>query len=376
MNVIFGAAVMGRITLRAARAQGIEIECFADDFIGGKVLDTDVINPSALLDKKATFYLTSPNIGDMISRLTSLGFHDLRSCGDILRGTDMDHLEQDAQYSPEHQKYLVRTCLHQHQNYAQPERLTVQSVDLMVTEKCSMKCKDCSNLMQFYEKPEDAEVPAMCGMVDDLCAVMDEIYEVRVIGGEPFMHREVHRIVEHLNDEPKIKRVSIFTNATILPRDWKPFEHQKVRFFITEYDQSRKLSEMISGLVERGIAYVSERANGWTDCSPLDKNNRGKAANEALWGKCCAKNLATLADGRLYRCPFSANAFKLGAVPDYKDDYLTLPASRAEVKAFLREKKMIETCDHCAGRSYDAPEITPAIQTKKPLVYRKYPNGA
>lgn len=370
MNAIFGAAVIGRITLRAARALGMDIACFADSFITGDVMGLPVVRPETL--ENATFYCTSPNIDDMVVQLKDAGFTDIRSCGEILRKVRLEDLEADSQYSVEHQRYLVRTCLHQHENYAQPERLTVQSVDLIVTEKCSMKCKDCSNLMQFYEKPEDAEVPDMIRMVDELCREMDEIYEVRVIGGEPFMHREVHRVVEHLTAQPKIAKVSIFTNATILPRDWAPFEHPKVRFFITEYDQSRKLNAMIAELEQRRIAYVSERANGWTDCSPLDKNNRGREANEALWKACCAKNLATLADGRLYRCPFAANAFKLRAVPDYKDDYLELPAARGQIAAFLREKTMLETCDHCAGRSYDAPEIVPGIQVKKPLVYHKW----
>ena len=35
--------------------------------------------------------------------------------------------------------------------------LKVDSIDLMLTEKCSLKCKDCSNLMQFYAKPVDED---------------------------------------------------------------------------------------------------------------------------------------------------------------------------------------------------------------------------
>ena len=32
------------------------------------------------------------------------------------------------------------------------ESLHLKCIDIVVTEKCSMKCKDCSNLMQYYER--------------------------------------------------------------------------------------------------------------------------------------------------------------------------------------------------------------------------------
>ena len=301
----------------------------------------------------------------------------------MLRDFDVSGIEFESvngsnaqsRYTTEHVKYLIRTVLHHHDNYLHPERLTVPSMDLMITERCSMKCMDCSNLMQYYEHPENADVAAMLGWLDALHARMDEIYEYRVIGGEPFMHKELHTVVSHICAQPKVRQVSIFTNATILPREnqWAAFTHPKVRFYITEYDLSRQLAPLRAALDARGIAYVSERANGWTDCASLKKHDRTQAENEALWTACCAKNLATLADGRLYRCPFAANAAKLRAVPDYREDYLMVEnAGREEVRAFLRDKTMISTCDHCNGRSYGDAVITPALQTKVPLKYVKY----
>ena len=47
-------------------------------------------------------------------------------------------------------------------------------------------------------------------------------------------------------------------------------------------------------------------------------------------------------------------------------------ASREELRAFLRGKTYIETCDHCNGRSYADPEIVPGIQTKVPLKYKRF----
>lgn len=376
--IIFGASTLGEATLHACRAKSISVECFVDHRIEGPVLGEEVLPLGEAVRRfpNSGFYLTTPNIEDMIAPLEGRPW---KSCGEVLQGFDTGSYDIKP-YSPEHVKYLIRTALHHHQNYLQPERLTVQSVDLMITEKCSMKCRDCSNLMQYYEHPENAEMGQMLAMIDGLCDKMDEIYEFRVIGGEPFMHKELHTVVAHVCAKPNVRKVSIFTNATIVPKghQWLALEHEKVYFFITDYDElSRNIRPLVAELTMRGIAYVNEKANGWTDCASLEKHNRTKEGNEAIWRECCAKNLATLADGRLYRCPFAANAAKLQAVPDYKEDYLEVAqVSKEEVKRFLRDKTMIETCDHCNGRSYGDKVITPAIQTKVPLKYVRYALGS
>jgi MoaA/NifB/PqqE/SkfB family radical SAM enzyme len=307
-----------------------------------------------------------------------------KSCGEVLKDFDISGIDflsingnnESSKYTTEHVKYLIRTVLHHHENYLNPEKLAIQNVDLVVTERCSMKCKDCANLMQYYENPENADLNEMVQTIDSLCEKADEVYEVRVIGGEPFMNKDVHLIIEKLTSKANISKVSIFTNATIVPREhqWEALSHPKVRFFITDYNElSRNMMKLIPALEERKIPYVSEKANGWTDSAALDKHNRSEEENEKVFQSCCAKNLATLHDGNLYRCPFSANASKLKAIPDYVEDYLVVRSStREQIRSFLRDIPYIHACDHCNGRSYDAPVIQPAIQTKVPLKYFKY----
>lgn len=383
--IIFGAGVIGEATLYACRARGIPVWCFVDDRITGRLMNVPILTTVELAESfpDACLYLTSPNIADMIVPVEQLGY-TWESCGEVLRDFDISGIEfqsingsnQASRYSTEHVKYLIRTCLHHHENYMHPERLTVPSIDLIITEKCSMKCKDCSNLMQYYENPQNADLNEMLSTIDAICERMDEIYEVRVIGGEPFVNKELHLVVDKLTAQPKIRKVSIFTNATIVPREhqWAALQHEKVRLFITDYDDlSRNIGKLTAELNQRGVAYVSEKANGWTECASLEKHNRTIKENEAIWTACCAKNLATLADGKLYRCPFSANAAKLSAVPDYKDDYLVVAdSSREQIRTFLRGKTHIKACDHCNGRSYGDKVITPAIQTKTPLKYKRY----
>lgn len=379
--IIFGAGVVGEATFYACRAKGIPVTSFMDDRIKGSLLGLPIFTTRDV-DRGHEFYLTSPNIQDMIGPVWGLS-GKWKSCGEVLKDFDISGIDflsingnnESSKYTTEHVKYLIRTVLHHHENYLNPDKLSIQNVDLIITERCSMKCKDCANLMQYYENPENADLNEMVQTIDSLCEKADEVYEVRVIGGEPFMNKEIHLIVEKLTSKENISKVSIFTNATIVPRDhqWEALQHPKVRFFITEYLQSRNLSPLIAALESRKIPYVSEQANGWTDSAALDKHNRTDEENEKIFQACCAKNLATLHDGFLYRCPFSANAAKLKAIPDYKEDYLEVrTATREQIRSFLRDQPFINACDFCNGRSYDAPVIEPAIQTKTPLKYFKY----
>ena len=38
----------------------------------------------------------------------------------------------------------------------------------MITTKCSLKCRNCSNLMQYYTKPQDTELNQLFKSIDNL----------------------------------------------------------------------------------------------------------------------------------------------------------------------------------------------------------------
>jgi hypothetical protein len=86
----------------------------------------------------------------------------------------------------------------------------------------------------------------------------------------------------------------------------------------------------------------------------------------------------TLLNGKLYRCPFSANAHNLNAIPFNSADVIelnevnkSLSSLKAEIKYLYtrkERKQYLTACTYCAGRSYLTPDIKAAIQTKKPLL--------
>ena len=140
----------------------------------------------------------------------------------------------------------------------------------------------------------------------------------------------------------------------------------------------------MEGLGRFNIAYHRDDAKGWTDCSSIEKHSRTEKEQEQIFTECCAKGLITISNGKLYRCPFSANASQLQAVPFEPSDFVdlenlhSLDRSQAKslMRSFLMEKKSLKVCDFCSGRPLYAREIRAGVQTRKPLGYEVFPGEA
>ena len=75
---------------------------------------------------------------------------------------------------------------------------------------------------------------------------------------------------------------------------------------------------------------------------------------------------------KLYRCPFAANADSFKGIPLDQRNSIPINSTAEEILRYTRELEFIPACNFCKGRSFDAKEIVPAIQVKKPLEYKKY----
>ena len=92
--------------------------------------------------------------------------------------------------------------------------------------------------------------------------------------------------------------------------------------------------------------------------------------------------MLSMSDGKLFRCPFAANADRLAAVPDFPGDYLDVlaemksPAGAGSVGRkimnYVLDTATLKVCDYCNGRPLAGIEVPPAVQVDKPLVYVKH----
>lgn len=136
--------------------------------------------------------------------------------------------------------------------------LIIPYVEMAVTTRCSLKCKDCSSLIQYYSNPKDFSYDAIILWINGFVKCVDYIEMFRILGGEPLLHKELVAILNYLDNEPKIRSIQLVTNGTLLPNSdlITVLKRKKLSVYISNYGEvSRKIAPLIELLQTNSIKY-------------------------------------------------------------------------------------------------------------------------
>lgn len=380
--VIFGTGEIAQLTHYVLTRAGVAVSFFCDPIRERQetwVRGTRVIAPAEL--QNLTLHTTSVfDCGDYrrYARRSVYpflaAFDQLFVSARLLSSTDLD--AADVQILPAERVRRVALYVSESRELVQPSTaLHLKTLDVVVTEACTMRCVDCSNLMQYYAHPRHSDLDELHVTLARLLAAVDEISEFRVLGGEPFAHPHVGRMIETLTSLQGAARVVVYTNGTIVPRglNLTSLSHPRVMVDITDYgDLSRRHDELRSTLTAQGVSWVSKTPT-WTDSGRIGPVERTPEELARIFRDCCVNDVMTLLNGCLYLCPFSANAMNLAAIPEAPDDVIDLRVDRSPntlrqlIDTLYRRTAPLSACSFCRGRDATTPEVKPAIQVRRPL---------
>lgn len=249
-------------------------------------------------------------------------------------------------------------------------KLYIDNIDLEITERCSLKCKYCFNCMQYYEKPKDIPLEIIKWETEELLSELNGIGEIRVLGGEPFMHKDLSKIVDFLHtlSDKITSGIWIFTNATILPNEeqLRSFTKSRSKFYISDYglDKKQRIAEFCQILNRWGIEYEVHKLCTWYNPGTISCNNKNVDELKNMYSDCWGRDCITLLDGKLFQCEIIANANRLGLLPDFPEDYVDLrkkESLRERLDYFLNEMDHMRSCQYC-NLTYD--NVTPGEQLR------------
>tara|TARA_B110000967_G_C18601656_1_gene419539 strand:- start:68 stop:718 length:651 start_codon:yes stop_codon:yes gene_type:complete len=214
-------------------------------------------------------------------------------------------------------------------------------------------------------------------------AAVDKIDEFRIIGGDPFMNKEMHKAINKSKEYDKVGKIIVYTNAKIIPKgeNLDCLKHNKVMLDISNYggELATKHEEILKVLDDNNITYTYSTVDAWSDSGrimPFQK--RTEEENKKVFSECCNRDTLSVLHGQLYRCPFSANAHNLKAIPvdksdqvDLSDDKISISTLKEQIRKLAYQKDYLTACLYCNGRDYTTPIIKVAEQTKEPLSYKK-----
>ncbi len=387
--VLIGAGIFANMAVHSLRQRGIVPVCIGDNaaakqgtFISGIPVVAPTAAQMACPDSTAIITAAPKYLPEIKSQLVTMGWKRIYDCAPLLASFTYDTHTFQCGVSSLH--YDLDRYFYEYYLARDPDKLIAPSLDVIITERCSLKCRDCSNLMQYYSHPEDLSIEVLFRALDLIMQAVDHVMEFRVLGGETFMNRRAHEYIDRLRQYRNYTRIAVYSNGTIVPRgqNLSCLAHQDTYLRISDYGPlSSKLNELKKVFDSHQIVYGVQTCAGWQECAHIRKRERAPAETDAVFARCCANKLLTLLRGKLHVCPFAANAVNLGAIPASSDGPIpvdevnSVQELRGRMVRMLRSRSSFSACGYCSGRfDHDLP-LPVAVQTKRALSYLQGRDG-
>ena len=383
--IVFGTGNCGAIAQLALKEANINVIALSDNNMhrwGTKIDGVEVIPPEKIKSdygKLPVLIAVDLNFPYIRKQLNGLGITNVFDCDFVFSKLDID-LKKCEQVTWSETRFKQKIDLYMYSVLAHKNKdktLRVDSIDLMLTEKCSLKCKDCANLMQLYAKPIDQDFDILIKSIDKFLNTVDHCREIRLLGGEPMMYKKVDLVAEHILKFKNFDQLKINTNGTIIPNEKKikVFQDERVFFDISNYGKiSRNVEGLVKLLEEKKIAHNAARVTEWQDVGKIVKTNRTEQLNKEIFGNCCINRGITLLHGKLYLCPFSANATNLKAIKYADEEILNIDMYSKEelikkIHKLYFKTDFLEACKSCNGRDHNVKRVEAALQASEPIKY-------
>jgi organic radical activating enzyme len=322
------------------------------------------------LEKDTVFMVTCSHYNSVERHLNSFGFFNVYDSCLLIK----NHLNESDLNDAE-RKAITRahSALLEKRNHAKKQFNTfvIPSLDLILTEKCTLKCSDCANLMPYFSSPKDSVLEQMLMNLEIILDKVDKITELRILGGEPFIFRKINEILNFSVLQKKITHIVIYTNGTIVPRA-ETLEHlknDKIILEITDYGKlSRNFERLINSCEEKKINYLIRKLpESWDDSGNIIRPSRSHEEDQMIFEECCAKYLYTLMHGKLYRCPFSASLDAIKKINLLPNNFQVIDqnTTKEKLQDFIYGLSYVDSCRYCKGRSKLFSRVKPARQSQK-----------
>lgn len=252
------------------------------------------------------------------------------------------------------------------------------SVTGYVTQRCTLKCKDCGGLIPYYKNPITFSVDDVVSDIEQYAKAFDVVPEISLSGGEPFLNSNFHIICEKISAIPNIVFINFTTNGTIVPSEDKLVRIAACGADIHQSDYgklSTKQNELLNLFnkhnIYNDINFVNDN-HMWFPRPMFSKQNRKDETNDKIFQECIASNkfCAQIMAGELHRCPTSLNGTHQGLHPTIPEDFVDLQNKKKndaqiseEIRALLTRDNAINVCDYC--NLNEAEYVPPAVQLAK-----------
>lgn len=234
-----------------------------------------------------------------------------------------------------------------------------------ITERCTLKCKNCVGLFPYMDNPKDVPVETIMSSLKKYFNFVEKINILSLTGGDALLHKNFDLLLEKIGElyyNKKIDTIGVLTNAIIIPskRTCELLKKYNVKVHVTDYSDAtnrQKLTEIKSLLDEYDIHYDIVTHEYWLDMGyPQEKNKFSTPEEWMNLFNNCGMSCPSLYENKLFYCS-PANYIDRANYCKYdEDDYLDIDKLKPEEKIKILEfsngycnKGYIEYCKKCNG---------------------------
>lgn len=363
--VLWGAGRVGGVAEFCLRKKGYKVAAFCDiakDKWGTKFCNTDVISPEELREKysKALIIISTVFYRSVVSMLKEFNINNYFDASFLFMEIDFSGYDFWME-----EKYAIRNieqflaAIHE-QVRSEGE---IDQIFLNITTKCSLRCRDCSMFIPYVKEPKNYDKEDILKDCSNLLECLGSVRIVNVYGGEPLLHPDLPEIINRLKGDKRIKRISIITNATIVPSEEliKALKgDERIWIRISDYGKtSRKMDEIKKLFDVNHIVYEISNYTYWDRPSTIKRTNETAEQLVEKFKACTACNVFFLLNRKVYVCSTGSAVNTMGVFPEHKSNCVDLgkysgycEEMKQEIDAFLnrvKEGKFIDACRYCSG---------------------------
>ena len=267
--------------------------------------------------------------------------------------------------------------------FYQDDIFWLPQIDLVITTACSLNCRDCVQQIPLIKGKRHLSFEEIAESLKDTFYYIDYCKEFHIVGGEPLLHPQLPRIIEHIGAlyGKKIETIVIVTNGTILPKEEvvNALNHRNVRVEISDYRESttapsgQKIEEITTVLKQGHVSYLLRPMNEWNDycgdCARIS-NPPTDDALTATFDICpCSGPTLCVQGKKVYICSRSMVAEAFGLVETNPMNGISLCADDTTIREKLLEFSIkitesgyIPYCINCYGKKTIYERIIPAAR--------------
>ncbi len=383
---LWGAGKIATVVAHAIEKRGLDFAGFVDiaqEKQGTMYYDHIVISPEELYaNHRNAMVIVSCAFTSVLDDLKKNGM-DAWDAHSLVSEVDMEGYR--GTYTFEYLQRMVKQALSNFAAYYKVG-LPINALYVMVTDKCSLKCKNCDGLIPYYSNPQNDSYEDIVESYNNILDVCGSVDKLNVFGGEPLLHPDIVKIVDYFAKDERCGVVSIISNGTITPRQdlIKVMKNPKVVLRISDYGKwSRKRDEIEEVCKAEGINLEITNYEYWDRIPKIQRTNETPEELDYKYAM-CTTNYLYVKHKKIFHCVFAAavSSFSEDVIPDFERNYVEVKeGNKKELSAFIRQlinKKHIDACKYCpGGHCIQWEEKVPVAEQAKCVLPRNelYANG-